>query len=135
MHDDRKKPGVAFWATVVIVVVLIGYPVSFGPACWLSSRFTRGADLLPLVYRPITWIMERGSSEFKIAMRSYSRSLDVDGWDWERRAIIPADGIACIEDVQFEWRFKHCWNKLTPWIDRQPRQARDSADQSRVEGI
>jgi hypothetical protein len=33
-----KKPGVAFWATVVVVVVLIGYPLSFGPACWLTSQ-------------------------------------------------------------------------------------------------
>ena len=29
---DRKKPGVAFWATVVVVVVLVAYPLSFGPA-------------------------------------------------------------------------------------------------------
>jgi hypothetical protein len=34
MTPDRKKPGVAFWATVVAVVVLIGYPLSIGPACW-----------------------------------------------------------------------------------------------------
>ena len=29
---DRKKPGVAFWATVVVVVALIAYPLSMGPA-------------------------------------------------------------------------------------------------------
>jgi hypothetical protein len=32
MTSDRKKPGVAFWATVVLVAVLVGYPLSFGPA-------------------------------------------------------------------------------------------------------
>jgi hypothetical protein len=32
---DRKKPGVAFWATVALVVVLVAYPLSFGPACWI----------------------------------------------------------------------------------------------------
>ena len=32
---DRKKPGVAFWATVGLVVVLVGYALSFGPMCWL----------------------------------------------------------------------------------------------------
>jgi len=31
---SRKKPGVAFWATMV-VVALVGYALSFGPACWL----------------------------------------------------------------------------------------------------
>jgi hypothetical protein len=39
MTPSRKKPGVAFWATVV-VAALIAYPVSFGPACWLTSRRT-----------------------------------------------------------------------------------------------
>jgi hypothetical protein len=34
---DRKKTGVAFWATVVLVAVL-AYPLSFGPACWIASR-------------------------------------------------------------------------------------------------
>jgi hypothetical protein len=37
MPDDRKQPGVAFWATVALVVVLVGYPLSFGPACWWFS--------------------------------------------------------------------------------------------------
>src|SRR5260370_30556182 len=34
---DRKKPGVAFWAAAASVIVL-AYPLSFGPACWLVSR-------------------------------------------------------------------------------------------------
>src|SRR5438552_45756 len=35
---DRKKPGVAFWATVVVVVGLMAYALSFGPAVWLVAR-------------------------------------------------------------------------------------------------
>jgi hypothetical protein len=38
MTSDHKKLGVAFWGTVGLVVVLVGYPLSFGPACWLSIR-------------------------------------------------------------------------------------------------
>jgi hypothetical protein len=34
MSEDRKKPGVAFWATVIVVVVLVAYPLSFGPVGW-----------------------------------------------------------------------------------------------------
>ena len=34
---DRKKPGVAFWATVAVVVVLL-YPLSTGPAAWLRMH-------------------------------------------------------------------------------------------------
>jgi hypothetical protein len=35
---ERKKPGVTFWATVVMVVTLVAYPLSFGPACWLCEK-------------------------------------------------------------------------------------------------
>src|SRR5260370_147767 len=38
MTTDRKKPGVAFWATVALAVVLVGYPLSQGPAGWLITR-------------------------------------------------------------------------------------------------
>lgn len=31
-----KKPGVAL--TVVLFVLLVAYPLSFGPACWIVSR-------------------------------------------------------------------------------------------------
>jgi len=31
MTSSRKKPGAAFRATVVVVVLLVAYPLSFGP--------------------------------------------------------------------------------------------------------
>ena len=36
MSEPRKKPGVAFSATVAVVVVLVAYPLSMGPAAWLA---------------------------------------------------------------------------------------------------
>jgi hypothetical protein len=36
--SSRQKPGVAFWATVVVVAILVAYPLSLGPACWLAAR-------------------------------------------------------------------------------------------------
>ena len=51
MTTNSKKPGVAYWMTVVIVVVLM-YPLSFGPACWITSR-TGGNGVLPVIFRPI----------------------------------------------------------------------------------
>ena len=33
---DLKKPGVAFWATVV-VVGLVGYALTFGRVCWWTA--------------------------------------------------------------------------------------------------
>ncbi len=38
MTSNRKKPGSAFWATVAMLIALVGYPLSFGPACWIGSR-------------------------------------------------------------------------------------------------
>jgi hypothetical protein len=50
---DRKKPGVAFWATVVVVVVLMAYPLSFGPACWLVSHADLNEQVVNIPYRPV----------------------------------------------------------------------------------
>jgi hypothetical protein len=53
---DRKKPGVAFWGTVVLVLVM-AYPLSFGPACWLYSR-SESLEIWETsdrIYYPILW--------------------------------------------------------------------------------
>ncbi len=44
MSEDRKRAGAGFWITVALVAVLVGYPLGFGPACWLA-----GSDRLPTV--------------------------------------------------------------------------------------
>jgi hypothetical protein len=79
MTPDRKKPGVAFWATVVVVVVLVAYPLSFGAACWITSRLNRGADLVPVLYRPLTWAMspQRGT-----AIAWYAKVGAAENWVW-----------------------------------------------------
>ena len=49
-----KKPGVAFWAMVVVVAVLVAYPLSFGPACWINRRTGIGGPVLATIYRPVS---------------------------------------------------------------------------------
>ena len=68
MSPDRKKPGVAFWATVV-VVVLASYPLSFGPACWFASRTGIGIRALPFVFRPLTAVMVTDTSPADLRRR------------------------------------------------------------------
>ena len=51
--ESQKKPGVAFWTTVILVVV--SYPATFGPACWISSRTGIGASVVSAAYAPLTW--------------------------------------------------------------------------------
>jgi hypothetical protein len=59
MSHERKKPGVAFWATVV-VGMLIGYPLSLGPACWLYHK-AGGPDwfyyLIQIIWDPLYWVI------------------------------------------------------------------------------
>ncbi len=54
MTPSRKQPGVASWATVVVVVVLVAYPLSFGPACWIESRVNPG-DAVQSIYYPLLY--------------------------------------------------------------------------------
>jgi hypothetical protein len=60
MSDERRKAGVAFWATVVVVVAVL-YVLSLGPAAWLHSRHDLPVwTLYPtrVFYTPIFWICE-----------------------------------------------------------------------------
>ena len=72
MTSDRKKPGVTFWATVVVVVGLIGYPLSFGPACWLVDRWDATVRPVSFMYWPILWTM-RQSQIARKGFRSVAR--------------------------------------------------------------
>jgi hypothetical protein len=76
MSEPKKKPGVAFWASVV-VVALLAYPLSFGPACWLTAQpwqnvFNNdGWDMPPRwmqIYRPFGVILNEGDSPIKSAV-------------------------------------------------------------------
>jgi hypothetical protein len=57
---SRKQPGVAFWATVVVVVAMVAYPLSFGPACWLNERGFLGAAPVSALYSPVLATAENG---------------------------------------------------------------------------
>jgi len=79
---DRKKPGVAFWATVVVVVVL-AYPLSFGPACWITSRTNVGAEAVPVLFQPLTWAMSPDSeTTINRVSRWYAKIGAPDDWEW-----------------------------------------------------
>jgi hypothetical protein len=69
MTSDQKKPGMAFWASVVVVVVFLAlaYPLSYGP--WLVIRKATTTDvwryperlyrpLAPLVLDGPDWLIE-----------------------------------------------------------------------------
>jgi hypothetical protein len=57
---NRKKPGWAFWT--VVVVVLVVYPLSMGPASWLGRQAGSPFWLsraIAAIYQPLWWIEGR----------------------------------------------------------------------------
>jgi hypothetical protein len=93
MSGERKAP---LWPW--IVTLLIGLPVlyvlSFGPACWITSRTHVGASALPTVYRPITWVMWRDERVME-AMNSYAEFGSAGSWHWL--------GVGDLEESTFFW--------------------------------
>src|SRR5262245_45494980 len=93
MTSDRKKPGVAFWATVMMVVGLVGYPLSIGPAFWITSRTGFGGDAVSVLYQPLlllSWDDLNGprrplrSYLFLMAAYDWCISRGPDGFQWRR---------------------------------------------------
>jgi hypothetical protein len=73
MTSDRKKPGLAFWATVVAAAVLL-YPISFGPACWLYSR-SQSLEIWETsnrIYYPILWVWWEAPAPVDSAIEWYA---------------------------------------------------------------
>ncbi len=62
MDDNRKKHGPVFWAIVALGVIL-GYPLSFGPACWISERLEDDGKVLSCLYSPVIRIFVLGKSQ------------------------------------------------------------------------
>ena len=71
---ERKNPGVAFWATVVVAVVLMAYPLSFGPFCRmvyngdLSDSTTHG---LTVFYQPMYSVHDHAPRPINNAIEWY----------------------------------------------------------------
>ena len=78
---SRKQPGLAFWATVVVVAGLVLYPLSFGPACWWfagpqrAGLFCAGFTdrYAPIYYWPIGWLADRSPLVLHDAIIWYAR--------------------------------------------------------------
>lgn len=68
-HESRSSRA-AFWAAIVLAVAL-GYPLSFGPACWISSRVASSGAFVEFTYQPL--------------MRLWWRGEPVDSADWLAR--------------------------------------------------
>lgn len=71
---DRKKPGVAFWATVVVVALLVAYPLGSGPALWIAHHDIPSwcLGVFCFVYLPAeVWVEEHAPEPIVRAVRAY----------------------------------------------------------------
>jgi hypothetical protein len=70
---NRKHPYPGFWITVALLAVLVGYPVSFGPACWMCEHGFVTARTAWLIYRPFTWFRVSGPSPISTWIENYAK--------------------------------------------------------------
>jgi hypothetical protein len=114
----ERRPTAGFWIAVVVLTVLVGYPLSFGPACWISSRQSgarparscRGmgpvhqlaarqrADVptLSAAYAPIGWLAARSRLAGDVSCRSAQWGMPVGTsiylpTDWSGSVVIIAN--------------------------------------------
>ena len=80
LMTDRKNPGVAFWASVAMAVVLAGYPLSFGRACWASSHTICEYDWVSFADQPILEMWLDGPDGISDVAKWYGSLLSSDGW-------------------------------------------------------
>lgn len=55
-----RKPSAGFCITVGLVAVLVAYPLSFGPACWLCEHEYNAPGTVARAYHPLMWLSFNG---------------------------------------------------------------------------
>ena len=69
----RKKPGVAFRVIVIVVVLLVAYPLSFGPACWVTANAGYSSmEAFGVCYWPIGACADHGPSTVRDLVKGYA---------------------------------------------------------------
>jgi hypothetical protein len=72
----------AKWTLSGLISAAIAYPVSFGPACWTTSRLNLPGNWLVVAYRPMTSAIELRSGILFDAVRWYSIQGPSKDWGW-----------------------------------------------------
>jgi hypothetical protein len=67
-----RKPSTAVWLTVALVAVLVGYPLSFGPACWIACREPHSTRCVARAYCPLVWAATDSPRSIQRALTWYA---------------------------------------------------------------
>ena len=83
MTSIHKKPTAGFWIAVSLVV-LLAYPLSFGPACWIASRmpssFGTRAPIIGRIYWPLLEAAWNAEGTAWDAASDYAQLFAEKGW-------------------------------------------------------
>jgi hypothetical protein len=93
MTSNHKQPGSAFWTTVAVVTLLTLYPLSLGPACWMTCKMERGEGLVSAIYRPLLWTVSDDATQLSRRLVFWYAALGAQPhWGWFRYADPAAAG-------------------------------------------
>ena len=116
MSDERKP----LWPW--IVALLFGLPVlhvlSFGPACWLTSRMNFGAGIIPVVYAPIVKCLSSRNMTLRRTVGQVSKFGAAPDWTWRPDDEIPIRSKVVMPE---HWKWCNRWMKKTPEEERRVR--------------
>ncbi len=85
---DRKKPGAAFWATLVLAAVAL-FVAALGPAAWTSSRTGVGVKAVSSLYEPL---LSRSPHAVRKILETYSTWWAPPHWSWEHVVFVREHG-------------------------------------------
>jgi hypothetical protein len=79
MTSDRKQP-VWPWIVALLIGLPVLYAVSFGPACWISSRSGTGVSVVNSAYQPMLGLAFDGPDVIQRGTLWYGQLVAVGGW-------------------------------------------------------
>jgi hypothetical protein len=72
MTDSRTKFRFGFWPIVLLGITLL-YPLSFGPACWISQRTGANGAVVSAVYQPVLQVACRSPLAVATCVLNYAQ--------------------------------------------------------------
>ena len=95
--NQISKPTTGFCVAVVVVVVLVLYPLSFGPACLLVDRGHVAATPVARFYRPILQLIANGADTSRGGFRSFVGLIGAEDSGWTTSRVLDAAGLIPIK--------------------------------------
>ena len=111
MSDGRKTP-LGPWVAVLIGLPVL-YVVSFGPACWTTSRTNSGAGIIPVVYAPIVKCLSSKKMWLRWTVSKFSTLGAPPEWTWR-----PDDEIPIRNKIVMPEHWKWCNRVLNAPIEK-----------------